>query len=95
MQTVPSGPALTAAQASAIDNKIDDGLPTKGNVLAQYLGVSNSGANAGQIGWSTSGSTPSATTCYDTSSGTAAYSVGYQNGSNVTCGLSFKFQTGD
>jgi prepilin-type N-terminal cleavage/methylation domain-containing protein len=83
-------PALTVAQAAAIDAKIDDGKPTAGNVLAQYLGGS-----FGHPTWSTSGSTPSATTCYDTSSGTAAYSVSYQNGANVTCGISFKMQAGD
>jgi prepilin-type N-terminal cleavage/methylation domain-containing protein len=84
---IPPAPALTAAQAAAIDTKIDDGLPTTGNVLAQYLG--------GRVDWSTHGSSPSASTCYDTSTGNAAYSITYQNGSNVTCSISFKFQAGD
>jgi prepilin-type N-terminal cleavage/methylation domain-containing protein len=87
---IPPAPGLTVKQAYDIDKKIDDGLPTTGNVIAQYLGGSN---NA--IGWSTNGSTPSASTCYDTSSGTAAYSIGYQNGALVNCGISFRMQAGD
>jgi prepilin-type N-terminal cleavage/methylation domain-containing protein len=83
-------PALTVAQAYAIDTKVDDGLPTTGNVLAQYLT-----ASAGAPGWSTNGATPGATTRYDTSSGTAKYSISYANGANVTCGISFKMQAGD
>jgi prepilin-type N-terminal cleavage/methylation domain-containing protein len=85
-------PAFSVAQAYAIDNKMDDGLPTTGNVLAQYLTTDTSG---GAPGWSTNGSTPSATTCYDTSSGTAKYSISYSNGSMVNCGISFKMQAGD
>jgi prepilin-type N-terminal cleavage/methylation domain-containing protein len=87
---IPPAPALTVAQAAAIDTKIDDGFPTTGNVLAQYLGTNN-----GAPGWSTNGATPSATTCYDTSSGTAKYSISYQNGAMVNCGISFKMQAGD
>ena len=86
----PPAPALTVKQAYDIDRKIDDGLPTTGNVLAQYLGPPS-----GVPTWSASGTSASATTCYDTSSGTAAYSVSYQNGSNVTCGISFRIQAGD
>jgi prepilin-type N-terminal cleavage/methylation domain-containing protein len=85
-------PALTVAQAYAIDSKIDDGQPTTGNVLAQYLGTTPFG---GMPDWSTSGSSASATTCYDTSSGTAKYSINYQSGALVNCGISFKMQAGD
>jgi hypothetical protein len=88
---IPPTPALTVAQAYAIDKKIDDGLPTTGNVLAQFL----TGPTNGYPGWSTNGSSPGATTCYDTSSGTAKYSISYQNGALVNCGISFKFQAGD
>jgi prepilin-type N-terminal cleavage/methylation domain-containing protein len=87
---IPPAPALTVAQAYAIDTKIDDGMPTTGNVLAQWLG-----GTYGHPNWSTNGPTPSATTCYDTSSGTAKYSISYQNGALVNCGLSFKMQAGD
>jgi prepilin-type N-terminal cleavage/methylation domain-containing protein len=87
---IPPAPALTVAQASAIDTKIDDGFPTTGNVLAQYLGLPN-----GTPDWSATGSSPSATTCYDTSSGTAKYSISYSNGSMVNCGISFRMQAGD
>jgi prepilin-type N-terminal cleavage/methylation domain-containing protein len=86
-------PALTVSQAAAIDTKIDDGLPTTGNLLAQYLG--GGGATEGAPIWSTHGSFPSAATCYDTSSGTAKYSISYQNGALVNCGISFKMQAGD
>jgi prepilin-type N-terminal cleavage/methylation domain-containing protein len=86
---LPPAPALTVAQANAIDSKVDDGFPTTGNVLAQYLGTPNNPV------WSTNGSTPSATTCYDTSTGTAKYSISYSNGSMVNCGISFKMQAGD
>jgi hypothetical protein len=86
----PPAPALTVAQAAAIDSKIDDGLPTTGNVLAQYLT-----ATEGRQGWSTNGATPGATTCFDTSSGTAKYSLSYSNGTMVNCGISFKMQAGD
>jgi prepilin-type N-terminal cleavage/methylation domain-containing protein len=92
--SIPSAPALTVAQAYAIDSKIDDGLPTTGNVLAQYLGTGGY-TNSGAPGWSTNGSTPSASTCYDTSSGIAAYSISYQNGALMNCGISFRMQAGD
>ena len=84
-------PALTVAQAYSIDKKIDDGLPTTGNVLAQ--GLTPWALSGG--GWWVNGASPSATTCYDTSSGTAAYSIEYQNGALVNCGISFKMQAGD
>jgi prepilin-type N-terminal cleavage/methylation domain-containing protein len=83
----PDAPGLTVAQAYAIDKKSDDGLPTSGHVLAQYLSTSG-GAN----GFSTNAASPSATTCYDTSSGTAAYSISFNGGTGVNCGISFQFQ---
>ena len=82
-----SAPGLTVSQAYNIDKKIDDGLPTTGNVLAQYL-VPATGAP----GWSFSAGSSGPTTCYDTSSGTAAYSISYKNGNLVNCGISFQFQ---
>jgi prepilin-type N-terminal cleavage/methylation domain-containing protein len=86
-------PALTVSQAYAIDQKIDDGLPTTGNVLAQFLALPYS-ATPGP-GWSTNGSTPGASTCYDTSTGIAAYSISYQSGALMNCGISFRMQAGD
>jgi prepilin-type N-terminal cleavage/methylation domain-containing protein len=81
--------AFTENQAWAIDSKIDDGLPTTGNVLAQWL--ARYGGNP-QIGWSTNGSSPSSSTCYDTSSGVAKYSTTYNGGNGINCGISFQFQ---
>jgi prepilin-type N-terminal cleavage/methylation domain-containing protein len=89
MGPLPPTLALTVAQADAIDTKVDDGFPTTGNVLAQWLGTT------GEQQWSPNGSTPSASTCYDNSSGTYKYSISYQNGALVNCGLSFKMQAGD
>jgi len=88
-------PALTVAQAYAIDTKVDDGFPTTGNVLAQYLGVGQYLPFDGGATWSPYGATPNAYSCYDTSSGTAKYSISYQNGAMVTCGISFRMQAGD
>jgi prepilin-type N-terminal cleavage/methylation domain-containing protein len=84
----PAAPGLTVAQAYAIDKKSDDGLPTSGHVLAQYLADAPSGQNA----FSTNGASPTATTCYDTSSGVAAYSLTFNGGTGVNCGISFQFQ---
>jgi prepilin-type N-terminal cleavage/methylation domain-containing protein len=92
---------LTVSQAYAIDQKMDDGLPQTGHVLAtasvSYFGPGES-MNPG--GWGVDGSfnlpsafsasTPSATTCYDTTSG--QYSVTQNNGDGVNCALSLQFQ---
>ena len=99
-----SNPGLTVAQAAAIDKKIDDGMPTTGNVVAAYLYSNNyvwgNGNGAwGSYAYNTVAPTNSiggaAYTCFDNganSSNPMQYSVEVSNGSNVNCGLSFRFQ---
>jgi hypothetical protein len=97
-----SSPALTAQEAFDIDRKIDDGFPQTGNVTAIYL---NSVLVFTQPAWAagggvqgtadTSATSGSASTCYDNQgAGGAAqqYSTEINNGSNVNCALSFRFQ---
>jgi prepilin-type N-terminal cleavage/methylation domain-containing protein len=76
-----SGMGLTVSQAYGIDEKVDDGLPQSGAVLAIYDGEENvwasggsldangetvGGANDGVSGGPSTAATPgSATTCYD------------------------------
>ena len=93
-----SNPGLTVAQAAAIDKKMDDGLPTTGNVVAAYLWSNN--YSWGNVGTPNAGPPTIAITgysgsCFDNggnSSNPMQYSVEVSNGSNVTCGLSFRFQ---
>jgi prepilin-type N-terminal cleavage/methylation domain-containing protein len=68
---------LTAFQASAIDMKIDDGLPQSGRVTALYVNEPTAGgtpygawagAASGSNGPTTAATVGSATTCYDNSS---------------------------
>lgn len=82
----PPAPVLTVLQAYNIDKKVDDGYPATGSVMAQFL--SGGGNSEGEPTWSTNAGAPSATTCYDTSTGIAAYSTTY-NGSGLNCGISF------
>jgi hypothetical protein len=98
-----SNVGLTVAQAYAIDGKIDDGMPLTGNTLAAFI-TGNNWTWPG-VGWPniniappTVAVTPAATSCFDNggnSSNTMKYSVGYSNGNNVACGLTFKMQAGD
>jgi prepilin-type N-terminal cleavage/methylation domain-containing protein len=74
-------------EAYSIDKKIDDALPTSGNVQAVY--IVNSGTlltNAPNT--ITSGG--DASSCYDTTTNT--YSVTVNNGNGGNCALSFRFQ---
>jgi prepilin-type N-terminal cleavage/methylation domain-containing protein len=99
---------LTVAQAYSIDQKIDDGLPQTGKVIAQYVGYVIGGLQA-SIGWagtqsyanyqyspSTATTAPSPTTCYDNSGGVDGtpqhYSMEINNGAGMNCSLSFQFQ---
>jgi prepilin-type N-terminal cleavage/methylation domain-containing protein len=77
---------ITVAQAYMIDSKLDDGLPTTGNVQAFFPNHSFSDIPY----WSTNAATPSAITCYDTTS--KQYSITQNNGAGANCGLSFRFQ---
>jgi hypothetical protein len=81
-----SSPILSVAQAYAIDKKMDDGLPTTGNVLAQYV---SSGAPY-VVTLAPNAATPSSTTCYDTTS--LSYSITQNGGTGLNCALSFQFQ---
>jgi prepilin-type N-terminal cleavage/methylation domain-containing protein len=90
---------LTVQQAYSIDQKLDDGLPQRGSVIAAY-------PNGNASRWSgtpafnfldgpfTTAITGSSATCYDNGGGSGAqqYSVEISNGSNVNCALSFRFQ---
>ena len=78
-------PTIPVTQAYNIDKKIDDGLPTTGTVIANYILASTSAttpANA-QV-------TDSATSCYNTTTNT--YSTDVNNGSGPNCALSFRMQ---
>jgi prepilin-type N-terminal cleavage/methylation domain-containing protein len=100
---VYSSPGLTVAQASAMDSKIDDGLPQTGRVLAVLL-IGDTLANFAPA-WAGSGSqsgapyttavSGTASTCFDNggnASSVQQYSLGQNNGRGVNCALSFRFQ---
>jgi prepilin-type N-terminal cleavage/methylation domain-containing protein len=93
--------SLSVAQASAIDMKMDDGLPQSGNVTAQFVGgntiewasgTTASGVYGGSPGTSVIGSS---LTCYDNGGNTAnpmQYSMSQNRGAGANCALSFRFQ---
>jgi prepilin-type N-terminal cleavage/methylation domain-containing protein len=81
---IASNPGLTALQAYAIDNKIDDGMPRTGRVTAIYADY----VTFTWVGWSPNAAAASSATCFDTTSWT--YSTGQGNALN--CALSFRFQ---
>ena len=82
-----SGADISVNQAYNMDKKIDDGLPTTGNVVAVYLNTVT--ARGGQQ-QPPSGNPDTASTCYNSSTNT--YSTNISNGSNPNCALSFKMQ---
>lgn len=53
-----SNPGLTVAQAHAIDQKIDDGMPVSGNVLAAYVNGTPNNPVATAAGYGTGWGTP-------------------------------------
>jgi prepilin-type N-terminal cleavage/methylation domain-containing protein len=95
-----SNPGLTVAEAYNIDQKIDDGLPQSGRVMAMdTIGSHVVNLWYGQkdpvtFGPTTAATAGSATTCYDNNNtvGPQQYSMRYNGGSGVNCGLSFQFQ---
>jgi prepilin-type N-terminal cleavage/methylation domain-containing protein len=101
--TLASYPAFTVQQAYAVDQKIDDGFPQSGNVIAVYLSSDPAWSNAPTGPFATTltpittATTGSATTCYDNGgvAGTQQYSVEQNGGANINCRLSFKLQTGN
>jgi prepilin-type N-terminal cleavage/methylation domain-containing protein len=100
---IVSTPGLAVAEAYNIDQKIDDGLPQSGKVLAFYLSSGNIPTWAGNS--TNNGGVPfttaiqgSSSTCFDNGNVAGAaqqYSIEISSGANVTCGLSFKMQAGD
>jgi len=88
-----ASPAMTVYQAYIIDKKVDDGYPLGGSVIAQYAGpksVNLAGAADG-----TAATPASDLTCYDNKNSPGApqmYSVEINDGTSVTCALSFRFQ---
>ena len=89
-----SNPTLPVQQAYNIDKKIDDGQPTTGNVLAEYINGVGPIVPAGTASASVA-VTGAASTCYDNGNSTSKpinYSMEISNGSNPNCALSFKMQ---
>jgi len=82
---------IRVSQAYNIDKKIDDGVPLTGSVTAQYENWS--GPPPGNV-WSASASSGSSVTCSDSGGSTGAqqYSMEIDNGNDLNCGLSFRFQ---
>jgi hypothetical protein len=81
--------ALTVRQAYDMDNKVDDGLPQSGKVMALYQPGGWAGNNPGVATGGYSGS------CYDNgnnASATMVYSLEINSGAFANCYLSFRFQ---
>ena len=99
---ITTQPGMTVAQANAIDTKIDDGLPQSGRVQAQYDSFAANGVNwvagggSGAIGASPgTPAFPASTSCYDNAGNASAamrYSMTQNNGANLNCALTFRFQ---
>jgi prepilin-type N-terminal cleavage/methylation domain-containing protein len=101
---VISALGLTVQQAYSIDQKVDDGLPQSGRLLALYI---NTVGGSYQLIWAgtgtqknpyTTATAGSSTSCFDngnTAGATQQYSVEISNGAGVICALSFKMQAGD
>jgi prepilin-type N-terminal cleavage/methylation domain-containing protein len=99
---------MTVAESYSIDNKIDDGLPQSGRVMAydvtwefwasgnQTANCCNADPSGGPVVAGDGVATPpTSITCFDNGSvggATEKYSVGYQNGINVNCALIFKME---
>jgi prepilin-type N-terminal cleavage/methylation domain-containing protein len=86
-----STPALTVAEAYAIDKKTDDGVATSGNVQAMYAD-DNTFPGCGE-GFTSNATPVTATSCFDTASGN--YALAVNGGAGVNCALSFNIQGGD
>ena len=100
------GSLLTPHQAYSIDNKIDDGLPQYGKVMAMSGGFWATGTSSLTYGAGASGSLPvkdsdlirtaaQTYTCYDngyTMRKVETYSLGAISVNNHNCSLSWEFQ---
>jgi len=102
---ITSSPGLTVQQAFMIDQKIDDGFPQSGRVLAKYntnYAGNPSGVTTAWAGTTISGQTPyttatpgSSTTCFDNGDSTGAtqqYSTEQSGGTGMDCALTFVMQ---
>jgi len=85
-----SSPGMTVEQAFQIDQKVDDGAPTTGNVTAVYNTGIISENSAAQTS-AHAANPPGLTDCYDASA-TPAYAVTVNKGVSTNCALSFRFQ---
>jgi prepilin-type N-terminal cleavage/methylation domain-containing protein len=77
--------SIPVSEASNIDQKIDDGLPTKGSVIAFYVNGSKTAVTP-----SPNSPVDTGTTCINTTTNT--YSSSVNNGSGPNCALSFRMQ---
>jgi prepilin-type N-terminal cleavage/methylation domain-containing protein len=103
-----TSPGLSVQQAYAIDQKMDDGLPQSGKVIAMYLGGFARWAGDAYIPGGPAGSSAypvtsgtgiktvgAPTTCYDNGNVAGAmeqYSMSQNGGAGINCALSFQFQ---
>jgi prepilin-type N-terminal cleavage/methylation domain-containing protein len=76
---------IPVLEAYKIDQKMDDGLPTSGNVQAQYVSTTLGGFIAAP-----SAATDNSSTCYNST--TTNYSLTYNSGAGANCALTFQFQ---
>jgi prepilin-type N-terminal cleavage/methylation domain-containing protein len=97
-----STPTLPVWEAFQIDQKIDDGLPLSGLVIAYYVdnnavfaAAGGGGYGGGYVGGTQGSATPSTNyTCYDNQNNASAalqYSMSTSSGSMENCALSFSF----
>jgi len=85
--TLFSNATIPVIQAYNIDQKMDDGIPTTGSVLAVYL---NNTTTTPALAPNTATSGGNSTSCYDTT--TKTYSTSQNNGNGTNCALSFRLQ---
>jgi prepilin-type N-terminal cleavage/methylation domain-containing protein len=87
---VQGSPTIPVIQAYSLDQKVDDGIPNTGRVQAVYINGSQSSTTLAP-----NAAIDNATTCYNTATMIAAYSITYNGGNGANCALSFRFQAGD
>ncbi len=79
-----SAPGLRVILASAIDEKLDDGLATSGVVRAAYISCASS------VQIPSNAATHGVNTCYETTSG--VYSTAIEGGDRINCALMVRMQ---
>ena len=82
-----SGTTIPVIQASNIDKKIDDGLPTTGSVQAVYLNGSLTATS-----FAPSAASDTTASCYNSASNVYSISSLSNYGAGGNCALSFRFQ---